>query len=117
MCKANESTRRKGKQLFNSDKVREAQREQQPKYTFKKAAKNVINTAINEFVVGSSAPYNATVFLGKAVKKAERNLYLSLQKRITVIKKLAMDPIISLQNPLVKTKKTTTNTCDHIKQI
>ena len=117
MCKANESTRRKGKQLFTGDKVREAHREQQHKYTFKKAAKNAIKAAINKFIVGSSTPYNATGFLGKAVKKAEGNLSLSPQKRITVIKKLAMNSIISLHNPLVKTKKTTTNNCDHIEQI
>ena len=103
--------------MFNGDKVREAHRERQQKYTFKKAAKNAINTAINEFIVGSSTPYNATGFLGKAIKKAERNLSLSPQKRITVIKKLAMNSIISHQNPLVKTKKTTTNNCDHIEQI
>ena len=103
--------------MFNGDKVREAHSERQQKYTFKKAAKNAIKAAINKFIVGSSTPYNATGFLGKAIKKAERNLSLSPQKRITVIKKLAMNSIISHQNPLVKTKKTTTNNCDHIEQI
>ena len=55
--------------------------------------------------------------MGKAVKKAERALPLSLRKRTTVIKKLAMNTSISLQGPLAKTKKITTNISDHIIEI
>ena len=55
--------------------------------------------------------------MGKAVKKAERALLLSLRKRTTVIEKLAMNTSISLQSPLAKTKKITTNISDHIIEI
>ena len=55
--------------------------------------------------------------MGKAVKKAERALPLSPRKRTTVIKKLAMNPGISLESPLAKTKKMTTNINDHVIEI
>ena len=117
MYKAKKSKRRKEKRLLNGEKVREADRERQQRYRFKKAAKNAINAAINESTAGSSTPYNSASTLGKAVKKAERALPLSLRKRTAVIKKLAMNTSISLQSPLAKTKKITTNISDHVIEI
>ena len=55
--------------------------------------------------------------MGKAVKNAERALPLSLWKRTTVIKKLAMNSGISLESPLAKTKKITTNINDYVIEI
>ena len=115
--KAKESKRRKEKRLLNGEKLQKADREWQQKYRLKEAAKNGINAVINESSLGSSTPYNAASTLGKAVKKAERALPLSTQKRTTVIKKSAMNSGISLQNPLAKTEKITANINDHIIEI
>ena len=114
--KTKESKRRKEKRLLNGEKLRKADREWQQKYRLKEAAKNGINAVINESTLGSSTPYNAASTLGKAVKKAERALPLSTQKRTTVIKKSAMNSGISLQSPLAKTKKIA-NINDHIIKI
>ena len=109
VCKKPRNLNKGKRDVYLMVKKFERQTEQQQKYRFKKAAKNAINAAINQSTVGSSTLHNAANTLGKVVKKAERALPLSLRKITIMIKILAMNSGISLQSPLAKTKKITTN--------
>lgn len=91
---------RQDKRYINKEMVLKADTERQLRCRLQKAVKYGVSELSNQPIVITSTPYNVPSTLGRTVKKAERALLLSPPQRATLIKQVAVNSIIALENSL-----------------